>query len=352
MIKLLKEIARGKRGARDLSCEESLEAAEAILTLRATPAQIGAFLIAERVKMESVEELEAFVAVCRKYADRVPVRDGIDCAGPYDGRKSSFMATFATAFLLASAGLPATLHGTASLPPKWGVTLHDLLRRIGIDGDAVPREKALRVAEETGVLYVPAERWCPPLGRLRPIREELGMRTVLNTAEKLVGYTHSPYLVYGVYHNTVFDRMARLLLRLDYEKALIVQGPEGSEDLFIDRPTRTYRVENGEFRLEAIDPETLGLDTPVPEADWTADEQLRATEAVLQGDAHPAFYNQVLLNGAVRLHLADRAKSVEEGVYACKALLDGGDAWAVYAKWRDALRGGEPADPAARAARA
>lgn len=249
MIHLLKEVARGKRGARDLTCEESLAAAEAIMTLKATPAQIGAFFIAERIKLENVEELEAFVTVCRQHAHRTPVPEGIDCAGPYDGRKSSFLATFATSFLLASAGLPTTLHGTASLPPKWGVTLHDILREIGINPEHLSPEQSLVAARETGVLYVPAERWCPPLKKLRPIREELGMRTVLNTAEKLIDYAHSPYLVYGVYHNTVFDRLSRLLVKLGYRKALIVQGPEGSEELFIDCPTRTYRVENGEFHL-------------------------------------------------------------------------------------------------------
>lgn len=337
MIHLLKEVARGKRGARDLTYEESLAAAEAIMTLRATPAQVGAFFIAERIKLESVEELEAFVAVCRQYAYRTPVPEGIDCAGPYDGRKSSFLATFATSFLLASAGLPTTLHGTASLPPKWGVTLHDVLRETGIDAERLSRDRSLHAARETGVLYVPAEQWCPPLKELRPIREELGMRTVLNTAEKLIDYTHSPYLVYGVYHNTVFDRLARLLVKLGYRKALIVQGPEGSEELFIDRPTRTYRVENGEFQLQMFDPETLGLDTPLPQIEWTAGEQLRVSESVMRGEADLAFYNLVLLNGAVRLHLAERVGSVEEGLYTCKSLLDNGRAWAVYAKWREAL---------------
>lgn len=339
MINLLKEVARGKRGARDLTYAESLEAAEAILTLQASPAQIGAFFIAERIKLESVEELEAFVAVCRSYAQRTTIPGGIDCAGPYDGRNSSFIATFATAFLLAAAGLPATLHGTASLPPKWGVTLHDLLREAGIEPALLSREQALHAARETNVLYVSAEQWCPPLGRLRFIREELGMRTALNTAEKLVDYARSPYLVFGVYHNTVFDRLARLLVKLEYRKALIVQGPEGSEDLFIDRPTRTYKVENGQFQLHVVDPETFGLDAPLPETEWSAREQLRATEAVLRGEADLAFYNQVLLNGAVRLHIAERVASVEEGLYTCKSLLDNGRAWKVYASWKAALTG-------------
>ncbi|RRJ67426.1 hypothetical protein EHV15_06015 [Paenibacillus oralis] len=190
------------------------------------------------------------------------------------------------------------------------------------------------------VRFVPAEIWCPPLARLRPIREELGLRSILNTIEKLLDFSQSPYLVYGVYHNTVFDRMAQLIQELDYRRALIVQGTQGSEDLFIDRPTRTYVVDQGTAKLHVIDPETYGLDTPLPETNtpWSAQQQLRVTEAVLRGEAHPAFVNQVLLNGAVRLELTGRAGSVEEGVYTCKALLDSGAAWDVYRRWQEAMR--------------
>jgi len=337
MIALLKEVGRGKRGARDLTYEETLRAAEEILTLRATPAQIGAFFIAERIKMETVEELEAFVAVCRKFARREPMPEGIDCAGPYDGRRKSFFASFACAFVLASAGLPVTLHGTASLPPKWGITLHDLLEQIGIRPRETEHGALVEAARRTGVLYVPAEEWCPPLKELRPIREQLGMRTVLNTAEKLIDYGLSPYLAFGVYHNTVFDRLSRLMTKLNYRKALIVQGTEGSEDLFIDRPTRTYVVEGGEATLQVVSPEAWGLDTPVPETEWSPASQLAVVEAVLQGEAEMGFQNQVLLNAAYRLHHAGRVGSMEEGLYACKAVLDSRQAWQTYLDWKGLL---------------
>lgn len=336
--KLLKEVGRGKRGARDLSYDEAVLAAELILGLQATPAQLGAFLIAERIKMESVEELEAFVTVCRRHAYRGFNQHGLDCAGPYDGRKQSFLATFPTAFVLASAGLPVTLHGMASLPPKRGVGVHDVLRESGIDADSVPRDKLVQAAVDTGVLYVPAEQWCPPLRALRPIRVELGMRTVLNTAEKLIDYAHSPYLVFGVYHNTVFERIARLATNLAYSKALVVQGAEGSEDVFIERPTRVYLVQGGEFALHVVDPDSYGLETPPPTVEWTPQAQLHAAEAALQGRGHIAFVNQVLLNAAVRLQLADKAESVEEGLYTCKALLEQGAPWELYRRWRHMLQ--------------
>lgn len=338
MINLLKEVGRGKRGARDLGHEDALLAANAILELKATPAQIGAFFIAERIKMESVEELEAFVTVCRQHAHRAPIQQGIDCAGPYDGRKKSFFATFPTSFILAAAGLPVTLHGSASLPPKWGITLHDLLKEAGIEADSLARDRIVQAAKDTGVLYVPAEEWCPPLKALRSIRIELGMRTVLNTAEKLIDYAHSPYLIFGVYHNTVFERMAKLANNLQYKKALIVQGMEGSEDLFIERPTRTYFVEDGQSQLHIIDPDTYGLETPVPEIDWTPAEQLRVSESVLQGRGHIAFANQVMLNAAVRLKLAEKVESIEEGLYTCNDLLDNGAPWEIYRKWQNSLR--------------
>ncbi|GLX70028.1 anthranilate phosphoribosyltransferase [Paenibacillus glycanilyticus] len=344
--KLLKEVGRGKRGARDLTYEEALEAADWIMNRKATPAQMGAFFIAERIKMESVEELEAFVNVCRKSAYRAPILEGLDCAGPYDGRVKSFFASFATAFLLASAGLPVTLHGAKSLPPKWGVTLLDMLAEIGISKPQLARERVIPIAAATGVLFVDTEEWCPPLKELRGIREELGMRTVLNTAEKLIDFSHSPYLAFGVFHNTVFDRMSKLLTDLQYRRALIVQGTEGSEDLFIDRPTRTYIVENGEARLHVIDPETFGLEAILPEkTEWTAAEQIETAEAVLQGNAHIGYVNQVLLNAAVRLRLADRAESVEEALYQCKALLDSGVAWERYKTWRSSLLGEETPAP-------
>lgn len=336
--KLLKEVGRGKRGARDLTYEEAFEAAEWILTQKATPAQTGAFFVAERIKMESVAELEAFVVSCRKHAFRSPIQEGIDCTGPYDGRTKSFFASFATSFLLAAYGLPVTLHGSATLPPKRGVTLHDMLTSVGIHVEKLSKERSIDIAKQTGILYVPSEQWCPPLAALRPIREELDMRTILNTVEKLMDYAHSPYLIFGVFHNTVFNRMSELLHHLGYRKSLIVQGVEGSEDLHIDRPTRTYLVENGDASLSIIDPELFGLDAVLPEQiEWTADKQIQVTEEVLQGRGHMAYMNQVLLNAAVRLYIANKVDSIEQGLYNCRPLLENGTAWELYCRWKQAM---------------
>lgn len=353
MIELLKEVGRGKRGARDLSYEEAADAASRIVTGLAEPAQIGAFLMAERIKMESVDELAAFVDVLRGHAARVRLPTGIDCSGPYDGRRDAYMASFAVAFLLAGAGLPATLHGAATLPPKRGVVLHDVLLAAGIQPHRVPIDGAVRIARDTGVLYAHADIWCPPLARMRPIREQLGMRTVFNTAEKLIDYAHAPFIALGVYHNTVFERLSALLTRLAYRQAAIVQGIEGSEDLHADRPTRVLFVQDGEARLILVDPRQYGMDAAkAPAIPWTPAAQLRVTESILQGagsgsgtgtsaeaaapDDLAAFSNQVLLNGALRLQLAGRAESIREGIELGRRSIASGDAWQAYANWKAA----------------
>ncbi|GGH72080.1 anthranilate phosphoribosyltransferase [Paenibacillus silvae] len=343
MPHILREVGRGKRGSRDLNYAEALAVAEKILNQEVSPAQTAAFLMAERMKMENVEELEAFVHACRNNADRMPVfQDGLDCAGPYDGRTKSFMATYPAAFVLAAAGLPVTLHGSEPLPPKWGVTLPVLLREAGMDIRGMNREDARSAALRTGVMYVSSEDWCEPLGRLRPLREELGFRTVLNTAEKLIDYNKSSYLVFGVFHNTFLDRIAKLLTRFEYKRAYVVQGMEGSEDLYIDRPTRVYAVEDGEMKLELIDPSAYELDMPVPEMDWTAAKQVQMAEQVLRGDGHLTFVNQVLLNAGFRLYAAGRVPSIEQGIYASKELLDSGAAYRLYQQWCVSMGGELP----------
>jgi anthranilate phosphoribosyltransferase len=367
MISLLKEVGRGKRGARDLTYEEARQAAELIVGGEATPAQIGAFLVAERIKMESLEELRAFIDVLRAWTRLHPVPGSFDCAGPYDGRTRTFMATLPTAFVLAACGMPATLHGSAAMPPKWGVTLPDVLKELtgiavdkstrngtdaGVGGDtgtgvdaargAAARfgaDPLLRASDASGFLFVPSEVWCPPLARLRGIREELGLRTVFNTAEKLLRYSNSTYMAAGVFHGTVFEKVAKLVMDIGVKRGLIVQGMEGSEDIGVDKRTRTYLIQDGASDLFVVDPEQFGLQVEVPEGDWTAARQAETAAAVLGGEAELPYMNMVLLNSAVRLWIGEKAGSIEEGVYAARAALDEGRALAAYERWKAALVG-------------
>ncbi|ANE48120.1 anthranilate phosphoribosyltransferase [Paenibacillus swuensis] len=337
MITLLKEVGRGKRGARDLTYEEARKAARLILSGEATPVQIGAFLVAERIKMESIEEIQAFVHTCKEQSQRYPMPGGLDCSGPYDGRTRTFIATIPTAFVLSACGLPVTLHGSKSLPPKWGITLSDVFSALGVPAGELPSEALTAAAEQTSLLFVPAERWCPALAQMRPYREQLGLRTVFNSAEKLLRYSEADYMVTGVFHGTVFEKMAKLVGDLGVKRGLIVQGMEGSEDLTVDKRTRTYTVNDGHCELFVIDPEVYELQTElpeVPEGYWDAQQQAATCMSVLHGNAELAYVNMVLLNSAVRLWIAEKAESIEQGVYIAKGALESGDALRQFEAWQ------------------
>ncbi|MDF2671118.1 MAG: anthranilate phosphoribosyltransferase [Paenibacillus sp.] len=337
MITLIKEVGRGKRGARDLSYEEASHAAESILNGTATPVQIGAFLVAERIKMESPDELLAFIDSLRKHRITHPIEGSLDCAGPYDGRTRSFHSSLPTAFVLAACGLPTVLHASPSLPPKWGITLIDVLAALNIDAQQLPRTNWIKSAERSGVLFVPTEVWCPPLAVLRDIRQQLGLRTVYNTAEKLLRFGESPNMAVGVFHGTVFEKVTKLLMDLGVSKGIVSQGSEGSEDLPVDKRTRSYIIRDGSSELFIVDPDTYELMVENPVLDWTAHLQATIAMAVLENDAELPFLNAVLLNCAVRLWVCDRCSSIEEGVYMARHAITEGYALQKFREWKQAL---------------
>ncbi|HZG74234.1 MAG TPA: anthranilate phosphoribosyltransferase [Paenibacillus sp.] len=339
MIEYLKEVGRGKRGARDLTYDEAAAAAAMIFEGKATDAQIGAFLVAERIKMESTDEIAAFAETLRQGSFKHPMAGAIDCAGPYDGRTKSFYATLPTSFVLAACGVPATLHGSRSLPPKWGVTLPDVIAQWGVDvGTPEGLERLRRAADASGFLFVPAELGCPKLAQVRDIRTQLGLRTVFNSAEKLVRYSDAPYLAFGVFHGTVFDKMAQLVSSLGYRRAIIVQGSEGSEDLPVHKRSRLFLVQDGVSELVIVDPEVYQLQGELDEdAEWTAERQAATCLAALQGAAPLPYTDMTILNAGVRLWLVGAAGTIDEGLDLARVTLSSGQAYKKFVQWRDVV---------------
>ncbi len=333
MLELLKEVGRGRRGAKDLTYEQAWHAAEMIRSRTATPAQIGAFFMAERIKTESLDEILAFTDSYRQAVTPFPIPGSLDCAGPYDGRRTSFYATFPTAFVLAACGVPVALHGSPSLPPKWGITLTDLMQELGMPLHADTRPIFTGAATASGFLFVPTESWHPDLQAIRPLRLEIGVRTVLNTVEKLLRFSDAPYMAIGVYHGTVFEKVAQLLMKQGITKGIVVQGMEGSEDISVQKPARMLLIEDGSYESLLIDPGAFGLKTDLPEVEWTPRLQVDTALAVLKGEAALPYRNMVLLNSAIRLWVTGSCSTIEEGVAMAEKALGQGDAWKQFQLW-------------------
>lgn len=337
MLELLKEVGRGKRGAKDLTYEQARQAAEMIRTHKATPAQIGAFFMAERIKTESLDEILAFTDSYRQAITPFPIPGSLDCAGPYDGRRTSFYATLPTAFVLAACGLPVALHSSPSLPPKWGIALTDLMQELGVPLHADTRDIYTKAATASGFLFVSTESWHPDLQAIRPLRLEIGVRTVLNTVEKLLRFSDAPYMAIGVYHGTVFEKVAQLLVKQGIEKGIVVQGMEGSEDVSVQKPTRTLLIHGDSYESLLIDPAAFGLKADLPEMEWTPRLQLDTALAVLKGEAALPYRNMVLLNSALRLWVTGSCSTIEEGLKRAEQTLEQGLAWKQLQLWLHAV---------------
>lgn len=344
MQSFLKEIGRGKQGARDLSFGEAIKAVEWMVEDRATSAQIGAFFMAARMKGETADELRAFVEVLRGSSRLLSPNRPVDLevGGPFDGRDRTFASTIASALVLAAAGFSVALTGSDSLPPKYGVTSLDILKAMGMP--ALPltgidrQEQAASFAERSldrlGIAYLHLDDLCLPLAGLRPIRLQLGFRTLLCTVEKYLNLSQSEHLITGLFHGNARETMAHLLQSLGYERALVVQGPEGSGEFDSTRTTRYARVTPGSIQHEVLDPTSSGLpaheeETPVT----TAAEQARRTLGVLHG--MPGIDRErVCLNVAAQLQFLGAASDLAGGLETARKLLDSQDALRLWEAWK------------------
>lgn len=332
MQEYLQIVGKGKKSARDLTADEARRAAALLLQREATDVQIGAFLQAERIKGESVAELLAFVQELRARSFLLPPlkKEVLDCSGPFDGRSKTFIATLPASLILAALGVPVVLYGNETLPPKKGVGLLDLAGPLGLylPSDA---KTAAEMLERENIVLLPAESFSPPLARLRPLRLELGFRTLLNTVEKCLNLAGATYAVTGVFHTPALEKMAQLLQEMGYRRALVVQGEEGSEDLPCHRPATVYLVDKDRLEKRTLKPKEFGLSQEMKEGPLTVEEQVKGISEILQGNSHP-FRDMVLFNAGVRLWLTEKCASPEEGIAQAKVALDSGKAWQ---KWRD-----------------
>lgn len=342
MKQFIKEVARGKKGARDLTYEEAYEAAQLIVEGKATDAQIAALLIAERLKGESDNEMIAFVESFRAASSKIPVSASsrkrlIDFAGPYNGRKT-FAATIPVAILLAEHGLPVYLHSSDTLPPKKGTALKEIISGLGIPVDLTAEQIAASI-DTTNIGFASTEQLCPTLAQIRHVREEIGVRSFLNTAEKTLNLAGSHSVMVGVFHKTVIDVNVANLRAQGFEKAYIVQGSEGSEDLPIHRKSFLYEVTQDQVRSFDIDPEDFGLKhkrDPQKEG-ITLEEQVICIQRILEGEVTEEleyYRSQVLFNTGVRYFLFGQTPSIEAGIDLAKDQLSQKRGATHLALWR------------------
>ena len=291
----------------------------------ATPSQIGGFLMALRTRGETVDEYAAAAAVMRAKCHAVSAPAGaMDIVGTGGDGKNTLNISTATAFVVAGAGVTVAKHGNRNLSSKSGAS--DALTQMGLNV-MVGSEVVEKALNEAGIGFMMAPMHHPAIAHVMPTRAELGTRTIFNILGPLTNPAGVKRQLTGAFSRDLIRPMAETLGQLGSEKAWLVHGSDGTDELTITGVSWVSALENGQVTDFEVNPEDAGL--PIhPFEDiigGTPEENASDFNALLDG-VQNAYRDAVLLNSAAALVVADVATDLKQGVEMARTSIDSGAA--------------------------
>ncbi len=308
-----------------LSRAEAEAAFDVIMSGDATPAQIGGFLMALRTRGETVEEMSAAVTVMRAKMTRVRAPEGaIDIVGTGGDGKGTLNISTGAALTAAGAGVPVAKHGNRNLSSRSGAA--DALSELGVNV-MVGAEVAQRALDEAGIAFMMAPMHHPAMRFVGPARAELGTRTVFNVLGPMTNPAGVTRQLTGAFSAAWIRPMAETLARMGTQRAWLVHGGDGTDEISIAGPTAAVETENGAIREFELHPEDAGLPVHPFESilGGAPADNAKALRALLDGAPGP-YRDAVVLNAAAALVVAGAAADLKEGAARAAEALDSGKA--------------------------
>lgn len=298
-----------------LTQAEAAALLEAMLSETATDAQIAAALIALAGKGETEEELAGFAETMRSRCARIETRHTrfVDTCGTGGSGAKTFNVSTAAAFVVAAAGLPVAKHGNVGVTSKSGSA--DVLRALGVKVD-LPPERVREIFDEIGLCFMFAPLHHAATKRVAMVRRELGVRTIFNLLGPLTNPANAPFQVLGVSNEAACEKMARALSRLGVERAWVVRGEDGLDEITLAGKTVVHEVTPSNVRRFEIAPEEFGLRRTSLDAlrGGSAEENAATIRAALAGERHDAALDLILVNAAASLFVAGLADGFAQAV--------------------------------------
>ena len=342
---LLRKVGSGTHTGKNLSRSEAAAAARMMLLQEATPAQIGAFLIAHRIKRPTGEELAGMLDTYDKFGPTLQpitsLHPVIVLSSPYDGRSRTAPLSPLTALILVAAGCPVVMHGGERMPTKEGVPLIDIWQGLGVNWTALSLEQVQQVLETIGLGFVYLPNHFPLAQGLVPYREQIGKRPPLATLELI----WSPYrgdcrIVAGFVHPPTENMMQEAFALRGTPWLITVKGLEGSCDLPLERTAiigLTSPSERGcQFERLRLAPRSYGFagkDLPLEATEQLVENML----SVLEGKPSPLM-QAALWNGGFYLWKCGICEDLPSGISKAKVILNEGEAWQKLEKLREINR--------------
>ncbi len=307
---------------------EAEEAFGLLMTGVATSAQIGAFLMALRVRGETVPEITGAARVMRAKALTIQAPEtAVDTCGTGGDAKGTYNISTAAALVVAGCGVPVAKHGNRALSSRSGSA--DVLTALGVNIDVGPEVEQAALAE-AGLCFLMAPRHHSAMRHVGPTRQQLGTRTIFNLLGPLSNPAGTRRQVVGVYDGRWVEPLAEVLGRLGAVHAWVVHGEDGLDELTVTGPSQVAVWRGEHVTTFRITPEDLGLNRyPLSELrGGDATENAEALRAVLAG-APGAYRECVALNAGAALVVADQVPDLRAGVARANAAIDDGQAAAV-----------------------
>lgn len=324
----------------DLTEDEMFRAMEAIMDGGVSPAQIAAFITALRMKGETVDEITGAARSMRSRALSIGTASEkplIDTCGTGGDRSFTFNISTTAAFVAAAAGASVAKHGNRSVSSLCGSA--DVLEKLGIGIDLAPDDVG-RCIERTGIGFLFAPVFHGSMKHAAAPRKEVGIRTIFNILGPLTNPAGAKFQLLGVYDGQLCEKLANVLMRLGTERAMVVHGLDGLDEITVTAQTQVSEVRGGRVENYLIDPRNYGIDL-YPSGDLSggdAQENVRITKGVLAGDLRGAKRAIVLINAAAALYVSGLARTIDEGVEMSRDAIDSGAALQKIDQLREASR--------------
>jgi len=334
---MIKQVIRKVVERQDLTEGEMIEVMGQIMNGEATPAQIGAFITALRMKGETVAEIAGAARVMRERA--TPIRVGhvvdidreeinvdqetiIDTCGTGGSGTKTFNVSTTVALAVAACGGKVAKHGNRSISSTCGSA--DVLEKLGVNLNVTP-EKVAQCIEEIGIGFLFAPALHSAMKHAIGPRREIGIRTIFNVLGPLTNPAGANRQVLGVFSAELVEPLAKVLAQLGCKRGFVVHGDDGMDEITLTGPSKVAVISGGMVELETIEPEQFGLKRCRLEDLQGGDAEANAAivRSILEGEKGPKR-DIVVLNGGYALVAAGLAESIPDGMDQIAAALDAG----------------------------
>jgi len=309
----------------DLAYETAETVMNEIMTGKASPVQMSAYLTALSLKGETIDEITASAYSMRRHCIRLlHDEDALEIVGTGGDGANTFNISTAAAIITAAAGIPVAKHGNRSASGKCGAA--DVLEALGVN-IGIPPEKSAELLKSIGICFLFAQNYHIAMKYVAPIRRELAIRTVFNILGPLTNPAGARMELMGVYDSELLEPLARVLCNLGVKSAMLVHGEDGLDEISLSAPTLVCEAKNGWIRSYTIKPEQFGFERCAKSdlEGGAPSENAEILRAVLGGEKG-AKRNAAVLNAAAALYISGKYESIEASIKVAENVIDNGKA--------------------------